>query len=611
MATTTHNLKIKAVLDTSEIRSQLNRIRESSPVGGGLNSSLDLNNAISRLIQALDKLPSNITREQKQSGVAQNFNARAFAGFAVGYGINKIGNSFSELLEAKGYSKTDVVKSALTNIGTGAVAGAAFGPAGAALGAAFGIATAAIDSWADSVKKSQDELEKWNSIIKEAQKTQQKESSYLTERNSREFLSQAVKRLDIDSLMQARQSAYQKNLSARELMGKDLPAMLEEKKALEQRIKDIDDRRQRTTYTQSTYGVQAQTVGDLSDREADAQIEQVKKQMSQLEENIKRRNSALEVAQATDREIAEIDAAIAQIEADKKQVAEQALKAQEDELKAIQKAQEEAKKRVELMTSLNQAISDQLESYNITKENKRIKELIGSGDIKAIADEKKKQDKIAKDSESNYKSLLEQAQQATTPEGKEFFLEQANEEKKIWQQAESAADSLGITLDQFQDAVAREVKNRKELLDKSKQSLTDIIKQNTNQYYKAGISVGEFGKAGIQGGAQPTLGSSNLVGVRESAADIRAKGGGMLFGTKDSRRLFGTNEVASDIVARNAEEKIGEAEQSYEVGYDVGQDKTEKVIDIAEVIKDLLAEMKQQQKIQTEIQRESIKQGLL
>ena len=61
--------------------------------------------------------------------------------------------------------------------------------------------------------------------------------------------------------------------------------------------------------------------------------------------------------------------------------------------------------------------------------------------------------------------------------------------------------------------------------------------------------------------------------------------------------MFGTNEVASDIVARNAEEKTEEAEQSYEVGYDVGQDKTEKVIDIAEVIKDLLVEMKEQQKI--------------
>ena len=86
-------------------------------------------------------------------------------------------------------------------------------------------------------------------------------------------MSQAVKRLDIESLQQARQSAYQKNLSARELMGKDLPAMLEEKKALEKRIKDIDNKRQRTTYTYSTYGAYAQTVGDLTDKEADAQIE--------------------------------------------------------------------------------------------------------------------------------------------------------------------------------------------------------------------------------------------------------------------------------------------------------------------------------------------------
>ena len=47
----------------------MNGIRESNAVGSGVNSSLDFNNAISRLIQALDKLPSNITREQKQSGV--------------------------------------------------------------------------------------------------------------------------------------------------------------------------------------------------------------------------------------------------------------------------------------------------------------------------------------------------------------------------------------------------------------------------------------------------------------------------------------------------------------------------------------------------------------
>ena len=94
------------------------------------------------------------------------------------------------------------------------------------------------------------------------------------------------------------------------------------------------------------------------------------------------------MAQATDKEIADIDSAIAQIEADKKQVAEQALKAREDELKAIQKAQEEAKKRADAMTSLNQAISDQIESYDRSEETENTRKLIEPGDYKEIANEK-------------------------------------------------------------------------------------------------------------------------------------------------------------------------------------------------------------------------------
>ena len=523
MATTTHNLKIKAVLDTSEIKSQLNGIRESSPVGRGVNSSLDLNNAINRLIQALDKLPSNISREQKQSG-GTNFNGRAFAAFAMGYGINRVGNSFADLLEAKGYSQAKTVQSALTNIGTGAVAGAAFGPAGAAFGASIGGLTSALDYWTSKLKESSRGIEDFNRKISAAEGIQRSQSKYLDSTYTRDFVKGALERKDIDSLNEAKGYSNQKRLQAIEqITNLNAPELVNRKKVAEDRLNYLKQ-------------------NDSSNPE----IEQLQTYIAGLNDKIGKAQKALEQAQAAEQEIAAYESAIAQIESDKKQVAEQ-------ELKTFQKAQEEAKKRVELMTSLNQAISDQLESYNITKENRRIKELIGSGDIKAIADEKKKQDQIAKDSQSNYKSLLQQAQQATTPEGKEFFLEQANEEKKIWQQAESAADSLGITLDQFQDVVAREVKNRKELLDKNKLTLTDIITKNTDQYYKAGISVGEFGKAGIR----------------------------------------------------------GEAEQSYEVGYDVGQDKTEKVIDIAEVIKDLLVEMKEQQKIQTEVQRESMKQGLL
>lgn len=140
---------------------------------------MDLNNAITRLVQALDKLPSNITKAQKQSG-GHDFNARAVGRFAMGYGVNKFGTSFSDLLEAKGYSQTKTIQSALTNIGTGALAGSAFGPIGAGIGAAFGAATTAIDYWTDSVKKSQEEIQKWNDIIKAAKDTEKKESKYLS-----------------------------------------------------------------------------------------------------------------------------------------------------------------------------------------------------------------------------------------------------------------------------------------------------------------------------------------------------------------------------------------------------------------------------------------------
>ena len=327
--------------------------------------------------------------------------------------------------------------------------------------------------------------------------------------------------------------------------------MLEDKKALEQSIKDIDSRRQRTVYTQSGHVAQAQIVGDLTDKEADAQIEQVKEQIAQLEENIKRRNSALEVAQATDKEIAEIDAAIAQIEADKKQVAEQALKAQEDELKAILKAQEEAKKRAEAMTSLNQAISDQIESYDRSEETENTKKLIESGDYKeianqknnkitqsgdykAIAVEKNRQDEIADQQKEAYRGFLYSAASAQTPEGKEFFLQQAEQAKASWQQAQTQSDILGSRQESLTGLITSMIKASK---NDSDQPLDTSINDFSSDY-KAGLGLGE-------------------------------------------------------------------------VGYDVSQEKTDKIIDIASVIKDVLEEIKNEQKTQTEVTRQLKNQGLL
>ena len=413
MATTTHNLKIKAVLDTSEIRGKLNGIRESNAVGSGVNSSLDLNNAINRLIQALDKLPTNITREQKQSGVASNFNARAFAAFAMGYGVSRVGNSFADLLEAKGYSQAKTVQSAFTNIGTGAVAGAAFGPAGAALGASVGGLTAALDYWTSKLKESSQGIEEFNRKMSAAEGIERSQAKYLDSTYARDFVKGALEKQDIDSLNTAKGYSNQKRIQAIEQMTVlNAPELLSRKKAAEDRLKWLQ-----------------------KNDSGNSEIEQLQSYIASLNVQIDKAQKALELAQAADQEIAAYEAAIAQIEAEKQRVAEQ-------ELKDFQKAQEEAQKRAEAMTSLNQAISDQIESYERGEETESVKKMIKSGDFAQITSARKEQEQTAKSNKESYKDLLEQAANASTPEGKEFFLEQAESAKGAWMQAQSLADIL-------------------------------------------------------------------------------------------------------------------------------------------------------------------------
>ena len=412
MATTTHNLKIKAVLDTSEIRGKLNGIRESNAVGSGVNSSLDLNNAINRLIQALDKLPSNISREQKQSG-GTNFNARAFASFAMGYGISRVGNSFADLLEAKGYSQAKNVQSAFTNIGTGAVAGAAFGPAGAALGASIGGLTAALDYWTSKLKESSQGIEEFNRKMSAAEGIERSQAKYLDSTYARDFVKGALEKQDIDSLNTAKGYSNQKRIQAIEQMTVlNAPELLSRKKAAEDRLKWLQ-----------------------KNDSGNSEIEQLQTYIASLNVQIDKAQKALELAQAADQEIAAYEAAIAQIEAEKQRVAEQ-------ELKDFQKAQEEAKKRAEAMVTLNQSINDQIESYERGEETESVRKMIKSGDFAQITSARKEQEQTAKSNKESYRDLLEQAANASTPEGKEFFLEQAESAKGAWMQAQSLADIL-------------------------------------------------------------------------------------------------------------------------------------------------------------------------
>lgn len=164
MASTEHTLKIKAVLDASQVQGKLNSLKSAPSVGGGIDKTMDLNNAITRLIQALDKIPSNIAKANSQSN---GINAMRAGKFAVAYGLGRVGQSAYGLQEASGFDAPNWQKSAM-NIGQGALAGAAFGPIGAGIGAGLGAMQSALDYWTESLKKSVEELDEWNKAVREA-----------------------------------------------------------------------------------------------------------------------------------------------------------------------------------------------------------------------------------------------------------------------------------------------------------------------------------------------------------------------------------------------------------------------------------------------------------
>ena len=92
----------------------------------------------------------------------------------------------------------------MTNIGTGAVAGAAFGPAGAALGASVGGLTAALDYWTSKLKESSQGIEEFNRKMSAAEGIERSQDKYLDSTYARDFVKGALEKQDIDSLNTAK-----------------------------------------------------------------------------------------------------------------------------------------------------------------------------------------------------------------------------------------------------------------------------------------------------------------------------------------------------------------------------------------------------------------------
>ena len=191
-----HTLRLKALLDTSDIKNELQSLRQTqnsalgTPGAGSpgvsanfnnLNSTLaKLNTSISDLQKTIERLNTRTQKDQNHPDnpggdwFTSEQTKRLIRTFAVTYGINTLGNAVKEVYNAAGDPASKRTARSIDTLQTvtsfglqGAMAG---GPIGAGVGAAIGIVVDSLKGFAEELKDSQEKLKSYNEVIKEARK---------------------------------------------------------------------------------------------------------------------------------------------------------------------------------------------------------------------------------------------------------------------------------------------------------------------------------------------------------------------------------------------------------------------------------------------------------
>lgn len=377
MATSEHTLKIKAILDSSQVQSQIKSIQNGG-IGDSTNTTLKLDQAITKLDATLNQLPNKVAQASSKS---MDITSSKLLRMMGTYALGRIGSSASSYLDNSGYKRAGRVTGALSEMGQGTMMGAmAGGPPGAAIGLILSSVDIIFKQLGSSAKDAADALARLKPAI-ESQLLQ--ESKYFDQKVTKSFISGAIERGDVDSLKQAIWVERNKSLNAQE-----------------------------SIHAQDAKG------GVVS------------------QQGLKQRQEFFQQIQDSDALIAQYESAIAEIEKQKAKIAE-------EELKSFEEANRAAKERAKYETELNATISDKILDYERGEETESVRKMMSSGDFAQISRTRKEQGDLAKSQKEAYRDLLEQAANASTSEGKEFLLGQADIARGSWTQAQSLYDMLG------------------------------------------------------------------------------------------------------------------------------------------------------------------------
>ena len=393
MATTTHDLKLRALLDLSQVKQQVQQLNSKNTVNldaSGISHSINLlNQTIAKFTNSLEKLSQNTHQAAVKINNASNqaeSNWSQIGKFAAGFAVEHIGNKARDYFKAAGNETAADASDFLSKVGRGAVAGSAAGWIGAAGGTIFGVVEFALEKLAENAKKAAEELAKYHKQLTDARATDQmilarenteKFSNLLATGSTQQIENERAIRWARIAASNATKLAFRSQFgdNAIENATKRIQALKEEREDVTTKLKYLDE--YPGDMTVYDYIVKRRKDEKLfSD-----QLAAIDAEITEITNGIESYKKAEEERVKYTNELKQLNVAIAQ----RKAAEDQAAKAAAAKAEIERKAAEAEQKRIEIEAQRNEAIIKKLRQTDAEDaESDEISNMLKSRDIQTL-----------------------------------------------------------------------------------------------------------------------------------------------------------------------------------------------------------------------------------
>ena len=384
---TTHDLKLRALLDVSQVKQQVQQLNSKNTVNldaSGISHSINLlNQTISKFTNSLEKLSQHTQQAAVKINNASNqagSNWGQIGKFAAGFAVEHIGNKARDYFQAVGNDTAASTSDFLGKVGRGAVAGSAAGWIGAAGGAIFGGVEFALEQLADNAKKAAEELAAYQQVIAEARARDEAWTKYRGNQELKNLVETGTTE-DVQKerarLQRERDYAYSGIKTFESAYGESEPGKGDFEERAQKYIKELKEQlKNAPVKAKDVIGRSSEEVSKLSGRN------------EELEAAIKEVEEQLKIYQEDKKTIIEHDSVIQTLDQALKQRAhaeEQAAKAAAAKAEIERKAAEAEQKRIEIEAQRNEAIIKKLRQTDTEgAESDEISDMLKGGNLQML-----------------------------------------------------------------------------------------------------------------------------------------------------------------------------------------------------------------------------------